>query len=594
MIGMPSGPTPSTGEVDIIIPVRPHRLIGNAPRGGLTSLAALVLYCLLSFLYFGLPVVAHPTSTLVGEGYDPGVYVWSLAWWPHAILHGLNPFYPHLVWSPGGMNLTWTGSIPSAALLLAPVTLLAGPEVAYNVASVLLPAIGAWSAFVLCRYVTRRIWPSLAGGYLFGFSSYVLGQQQGHFALIAIFVFPLLALVVLRFLDGQIGPRRLIVFVALLVAFEIGMSTEIAFTLTVALAAGFGLTCAFAPGRRPQMRSLLAALAGGYVLAAILVSPFLYYALSGFQTSAINVVSAFPGDVANLIVPTGLIELSGSWANTTATHFLGNTAEEDLYLGLPTLLIAVLFLRETWKRPGARILGAGLVIAVVASFGSGIYVRGNRIAAGPWALVQHLPFFDNVISARLAAYSALVAALIVACWGASGRISPFIRGLLVALAVVSQVPNSFTRTPWKARLDLPAFFATNGAYHRCLSPDDNVLVLSYFSYALIWQANDGFRYRLAAPYLASQAPPRLRNNKVVAAITGGFVPQGGGRAIVRTARAIGATVIVIENGEEPWPTLVSHVLQARSVGGVLFYRLSGRDPAAGCSAQAPPRRALSH
>ena len=123
-----------------------------------------------------LPVLPHFRRDLIGTGGDPQLFVWSLGWWPHAraprprpVRHARRSGRPH------GSNLAWTTSIPGLALLLAPVTLAAGAVAAYNAAAILLPALAAWTAFLLCRHLTRSFWPSLAGGYLFGFSSYLLG-----------------------------------------------------------------------------------------------------------------------------------------------------------------------------------------------------------------------------------------------------------------------------------------------------------------------------------------------------------------------------------------------------------------------------------
>ena len=49
----------------------------------------------------------------------------------------------------------------------------------FNVAELLVPAVSAFTAYLLCRHLTRSLWASLVGGYLFGFSSYMLGQEQG-------------------------------------------------------------------------------------------------------------------------------------------------------------------------------------------------------------------------------------------------------------------------------------------------------------------------------------------------------------------------------------------------------------------------------
>ena len=48
------------------------------------------------------------------------------------ILHGLNPLHTGLLWAPSGYSTTWITSVPALALLAAPVTLLAGPLVSYN------------------------------------------------------------------------------------------------------------------------------------------------------------------------------------------------------------------------------------------------------------------------------------------------------------------------------------------------------------------------------------------------------------------------------------------------------------------------------
>jgi hypothetical protein len=104
-----------------------------------------------------------------------------------------------------GVNLAWTTSVPGLAFPFAPLTLVFGPVVAYNVAAVLMPALDAWTAFLLCRYLTRSWWPSLLGGYVFGFSGYLVAQEETNLHLTAVFLLPVAALLVVRFLDGDLG-----------------------------------------------------------------------------------------------------------------------------------------------------------------------------------------------------------------------------------------------------------------------------------------------------------------------------------------------------------------------------------------------------
>lgn len=58
------------------------------------------------------------------------------------------------------------------------MTTTAGPVVAYNILALLAPALAAWGCFMLCRGLTGEFRPALAGGYVFGFSTYVLAVSS--------------------------------------------------------------------------------------------------------------------------------------------------------------------------------------------------------------------------------------------------------------------------------------------------------------------------------------------------------------------------------------------------------------------------------
>ena len=62
---------------------------------------------------FGLPVIGHLGSRIVAsDPIDSSQFMWFLAWWPHAVLHGLNPFVTHAMFVPDGFNLTWSTAMP--------------------------------------------------------------------------------------------------------------------------------------------------------------------------------------------------------------------------------------------------------------------------------------------------------------------------------------------------------------------------------------------------------------------------------------------------------------------------------------------------
>ncbi len=111
-----------------------------------SAAAALFLYLALSLVYFGAHVAAAPGDEehVGGLFTDPQIFIWSLGWWPHALLHGENPLYTHAIWAPDGFNLAWATTMPALSIALAPLTLAFGPVFAYNVACVLIAvALGA-------------------------------------------------------------------------------------------------------------------------------------------------------------------------------------------------------------------------------------------------------------------------------------------------------------------------------------------------------------------------------------------------------------------------------------------------------------------
>src|SRR5579863_800443 len=154
------------------------------------GLAAVLLYTALAALFIGRALPGHLSTVHVGKSSDPSVYMWFFVWWPYAIAHHLNPFVTPLLWAPLGFNVTWTTGVPLAALAAAAVTTRFGPVVAYNLLSILSPALAGWTAFLLCRRITRRYAPALAGGYIFGFSSYMLAESRAHLVLVLVFLVP--------------------------------------------------------------------------------------------------------------------------------------------------------------------------------------------------------------------------------------------------------------------------------------------------------------------------------------------------------------------------------------------------------------------
>jgi hypothetical protein len=521
---------------------------------------ALAAYALLAFGFFGVRLLVDGGTVYPGIGVDPQIFTWSFAWWPHAILHGENPIYSHVVWAPDGVDLAWATTVPGLALAFTPLTLLVGPLASYDTAAVLMPALAAWTAFLLCRHLTRNFWASLAGGYVFGFSSYMLGQFQGHLHLTSVFLLPLVALVCLRFLEGGLGARGLAWRLGLLLALQVSFSTEVAFTLTLAIVASIVLAFALVPAVRARVVSLLVPVAGAYAFAAVLISPFLWYLLTDFHRGTINSIGPadlFGLDLANLVVPTRL-SLGGGWAWPLSRHFLSGWTEGGGYLGLPALVAVV------WSFRRSRFLAAAFLVTLVASFGTYLRVRGHELAPMPWEHVGYWPLFNQILPVRLSVYLALIAAIAVALFAAARTIPVWARIAVPALAIVFLLPDLGLST-WATKVHEPTFI-TDGLYKHCITKNENVLALPFgqFGDSMLWQAQTGFWFRQAGGYLGPVPPQSFQSLPV--AVYG----QPGPLEPYVLAKHVSAIVVDEQTGDD-WSTFVSRLGKPERVGGVAIY-----------------------
>ena len=536
---------------------------------------AFTAYLVLSFLFFGVRVVAHPARDYVGGlAADPQIFIWSFAWWPHAILHGENPFYSHAIWAPDGFNLAWATSVPGLAIAFAPLTLAFGPVLSYNVCCILMPALTAWTAFLLCRHLTRSTWPSLAGGYLFGFSTYMLGGQLDHLHTTSVFLVPVAALLIIRFVQGELGARALTLWLAALFVVELSFSTEVLFTMSLALGVALVLAFLLVPAVRGRLVALLPPVAGAYALAAVVAAPFVYFVVTGTSAKPPPGPEDYVADLLNFVAPTHVIAV-GWWAGSLTNHFPTNDAERGTYVGIPALLIVAWFAVRRFRAPSARFLVVSLLASALASLGSWLTVDGERKLTLPWIHIRALPLFEHVMPIRLSMFTALAAAVIVALWAASSVRPRWLRLVLPVLAVAAIVPN-VGLAAWARSPHVPSFF-TGSAHERCLRKNENVLIFPYGPRgdSMIWQAESGFWFRMAGGYISPKIPDSFTRTPAVEHLATADNPfEITLPAILQLARMKDVTaVLVAARDAVPWRTVLAPLGPPESFGGVLVYRV---------------------
>ncbi len=563
--------------------------------------AAGLIYLVLALLYFG--TVGNYGQMYLGYGLDPVGFIWFLNWWPWAIAHGLNPFISYYVWYPHGFNMTWATSIPSAALLMWPLTWLSSPVVSYNVLSLVAPALAAWTGFLLARYLTRDTPASLVGGYLFGFSSYELGEMLGHLNLDMIFLVPLLVLMVIQRIRGDLSRPRFVAALALAMVVQLGFSSELLATACFFGAITWAIFLVFAA---EQERRRLWEAAAEIILAAgimaVVAAPYLYFFVTQNRVDVppqIHDAAAFSNDPLNYVLPYEVLPgRTLFWSNPLpALHAYRDNAGYDAYLGLPLILILILQLRELRRRPYLKPLLFILLVIAILSLGPTLHIAGvDTSLLLPWSLGTHLPLIRQALPNRFSMYVALAAGLTVALWLSAARTGRERTGryLLSGLACLWLLPNLEMVRHWTPAPPEPFFEPQNVAAF--IEKGANVIILPYLGPGLLWQWQSGMRFTQSGGYVGFVPVLEAENWPVITYLLTGVAPPSFESDLSQFCLAHRVSAILVGPGTPPalaaavsalhWQETNDHgvrVVRVPDPHSMHYYQVSGdywlRDPA---------------
>jgi hypothetical protein len=483
------------------------------------------VYLVASVLLFGVPVLPHPAGTYLGKpSADSFLFLWSLGWWPHAVQHAVNPFLTKVVWAPAGYNLTWATAIPGPSLVLWPVTKAFGPAASYNVLSLLAPALSAWTGFILCRRITQRFWPSLVGGYVFGFSTYELGHLRGHPNLSLVFLVPVCVYLVLRRYDGSLSTPAFIGLFTLALVGQFSISIEVFATMTV-----FGLVAVvlalllLSPAGRRRLLAASAWIGAAYILTAAVVSPYLYAMAAypkPFRVVPVHLARAST-DLANLVVPNALIGPGHGWFKEVSVHFARPLPVGGSYMGAILLAVMVALAWSARRTVVGKLVPALFLVIVVASLGPQLKVAGTTGVPMPWKLAMGLPLLHRALPGRFIMYAFLVLAVAVAAWVSLAVRVRWGRWLVAAAGALLLFPNL---GPGRAAKAVPPPFFADGLYQRVLAPGELVVSSGIpIGRSMLFQAESDMYFRLPAGYFGS-SPPGVAQRRMARALSAGRPP----------------------------------------------------------------------
>jgi hypothetical protein len=499
-------------------------------------------------LYLTWHLLGGPGNRMVaGNPADIRLFTWYLQHDSWAVLHGQDPLFFTTMNAPVGVNGMWNTSLMLPALIMTPVTLLAGPLAAYNVLLILGLAAGPLCAFPLLRRFTGSVPAAGLGALVFGFSPAVVSSGIGHINLVLTGLMPVTLLLAHDVVTGRRDPRTGGAALGLAMAALLFTSEELLFqTGLVMLVAGVLVlvtqpraVTAAAVGR--VARGSAAALAVfGFVCAGPL---WLQFWGPLHQHGSPFTLSYFETDLRGFYVPSHQVWLTSPGSTAFAASYVPGAPEYLAYLGIPLLAAATATGLVRIGDPRARLLlGTGAVFALF-SLGGTLLDNGRQTAVHlPWGAVESWPVFGSALPDRFAIVVALAAAGLLAVGTGwlleTGRASARVLAVLLAAAcVVPLLPRPYATTTTGP---VPPFFAAPG---RWLSPGSTVLVLPYptgsQTLPLVWQAASDMAFQMPGGYFIG--------------------PAAGGQAYVGGPgpTAVAATLIGIQRGAPPPPVTTS-------------------------------------
>ncbi|MGH7813055.1 MAG: hypothetical protein ACREQI_03530 [Candidatus Binataceae bacterium] len=577
----------------------------GAPPHSHFGLSAFLIYLGISLVFFGTPLAGHFTTLHHGTGEDPTIGMWNVVWWPYALIHGINPLFTKYLWAPIGINLAWVVTLPLPSFLMWPVTAAIGPVGSWNIECLLAPPLAAWAAFLLCRRAVKSWWPALLGGYLFGFSTYLIGHLLiGTLQLTLIVLLPLAALAAIRAIAGEISAPKFIFLLAAIAAAQFLISIEILAGMTMFGAIALALAWWFAPpdiSRR--IGRLTLPIAGAYAIAALIVSPYLYWLFAfgsphgavwpgwteTYSANLLSVLLPSPINECGLIPPFGKL-----WAYFAPHGWFMNAT----YIGLPPLAVAAAYAWRDWRTPLGKTLLAFFAIATLLSMGPRLHLTHDiPLFPLPTKYLLALPIIDKILPYRYLMYSSLALAIIAALWFASNQLSRPVNLVLAAIVVLFTMPSlSF---PWVRPANQPAFF-TGGMYRKYLRRGENVLVIPYGwrGDSMLWQAESNMYFRMVGGWTGLY-PKEFDEWPVFHAfLFTTYLPDAEEQlgAFMAHHQVTAAVVADDDPDAVPWkPILANFSSDVHAAGGVTIYRLlpSTLKPYSHISASIMRRRAAT-
>jgi hypothetical protein len=366
------------------------------------------------------------------DAYQQAYEMW---WFEKALLElGQSPGTLSWIYFPDGADYPLLLTYFTTYVVGVPFLLFLPPTATYNVVFLLTFFLSALTAYALCAHLTQNRWAGLLGGIVYAFfPGRVAHALAGHLELIAIYLFPLYLLLLIKTVREP-RPVTAIICGLILGASLLVQPLFIPFLL-VPFTAIWLLCEVFLLKRRIGRRAWLA-LAGALGLGAIIAAPFFWPVLSqqamgrASYLEGIGTVS-FSADLLGIVAPSPVNPVLDRLG--IVPPYVHRVAPDDwriaellTYAGLAPLTLGMLATATRRRQVAAWTLVA--ILAAMLSLGPALKVNGEVVSfavddvggsaevtvALPYALLAKAPLLSlNRAPARI--NTTLMLALAVLC-----------------------------------------------------------------------------------------------------------------------------------------------------------------------------------
>jgi hypothetical protein len=516
------------------------------PLGGSRILWLAGLYYLVAAVGLTMWLWRDPASRIVaGNPYDSDQFAWFFRYDATAVAHlrlpalittGMN--------APQGISIMWNTAMPLPGVLLAPLTLLAGPQASLTALMTLGFAGSAVSMFAAARRWGAGTAAAGLGGFVYGFSPALVQSSAGHYDLQFAVLPPLIIDAALRLVTGRYDTRRhdtarwgtgrwgtgwraaarCGAWLGLLATAQLFIAEEPLFDTAVATLILTAVLALSRPGAvTGRIRDIAAGAGAGMAVTAAIAGYPLWVQFLGplRQEGSPFTPDFYKNDLAGFVQPSSSLLLHTAGSAAFAARFQGGLPEYLGYLGWPMLAVLAIIAARFWRRLPVRATAVTFAALSLFSLG-GTLLAGGTEHEGiklPWYWLQAVGVTAAVIPDRFSiiADGAAAAMLAFGLDAARGR-WPSLKGLVAAVAVTAALPLVPRPLPAAQASPVPAGWTAAFTALR-LPAGASVLVLPMpllsFTQPLRWQADTGMPASMYGGYYMGptwSGPPATDGN----------------------------------------------------------------------------------